>query len=73
MTNPETILKPKWCFDFYLGTKCNPTDIRSGCVGADTRDEAITMIRAACPEESNTRGACLRVTHTRLTWPHIVS
>ena len=73
MTKQETILKPKWCFDFYLGTKRNPTDIRSGCVGADTRDEAIAMIRAACPEESNTRGACLRVTHTRLTWPHIVS
>ena len=73
MTNPETILKPKWGFDFYLGTKRNPTYIRSGCVGADTRDEAVNMIRAACPEESNTPGACLRVTHTRLTWPHIVS
>ena len=73
MTNPETILKPKWCFDFYLGTKRNPTDIRSGCVGADTRDEAINMIHTACPDESNTRGASLRITPTKLTWPHIVS
>jgi hypothetical protein len=73
MTNPETILKPKWCFEFYLGTKRNPTYIRSGCVGADTRDEAVTMIRTACLAESNTRGARLLVIPTRLTWPHIVS
>ncbi len=73
MTKPETILKPKWCFEFYLGTKRNPTYIRSGFVGADTRDEAVTMIRTACLYESNMRGARLLVTPTSFTWPHIVS
>ena len=73
MTNPETILKPKWCFDFYLGTKSNPTDIRSGCVGADSRDEAESMIRCHCVDENADDHAHLKITKTRLTWPHIVS
>jgi hypothetical protein len=73
MTNPETILKPKWCFDFYFGTKSNPTNIRSGCVGADNKEEAERMIRAACVEEHHDLSLRLRIKPTRFTWPHIVS
>lgn len=73
MTNTETILKPKWVFEFYLGTKRNPTYIRTGCVGADTCDEALTMIRTACPYELSMTGGRLRITNTKLKWPHIVS
>lgn len=64
----------KWGFDFYYGAGSSRTDIRSGCVGAQTRDEAEARIRAACPLEIADSRARLAVYICKgQTWPSIVS
>lgn len=63
----------KWCFDWFLGSSSNPTDVRSGCCGADSRSEAESMIRAACPAESRDSRLSLRIFPSRMKWPRMVS
>lgn len=65
--------KPKFCYSFHYGSSSNPTDVRSGCVGADTSLQAAQMIRAACPLESSDPAISLSVFATKLRWPAIVS
>jgi hypothetical protein len=63
----------KWYFEWFYGSRSNPTIIRSGCCGADNPVQARTMIREACPAEAADWDARLWVEETRLTWPRIVS
>jgi hypothetical protein len=64
----------KWGFDFYFGSGSSRTDIRSGCVGADTRDEAEQMVRKACPDEARDYRLSLAIySGGKQTWPRIVS
>lgn len=71
---PQTDWIQKWGFDFYYGSGSARTDIRSGCAGALTRDEAEAMIRAACPAEVADPRARLAVYICKgMTWPPVVS
>lgn len=71
--DPTPTWAPKWGFDFFYGSPSNPMDIRSGCVGADTRDEAYQMVRKACPVEASDPRASLKVCSTKQRWPRVVS
>ena len=60
----------KYGFDFYLGSGESRTDVKSGCVGALTRDEAESLIRTAFPQESQDRRLSLAIYATQDKWPH---
>lgn len=76
---PEFIVKDgvaeKWLFDFNFGGSLESrTEVRSGCVGAETREEAEDMIRRACPAESfDDRLRLSIVSDGLLDWPRRVS
>lgn len=64
----------KYVFDFYYGTRRNPTIVRSGAIGADNRDAAMHMARRLNPLEASDPRISITVEEAvGMKWPRTIA